>query len=103
MALAMTMRSPKSWVISLTYGVSPQPAHAPENSNSGFLNWLPFTVLVLSAPANSGSVWANSQFFSCAAWLDSGYITSAFSLAGQTFTQLPQPVQSMGLTCMRYS
>ena len=29
-------------------------------------------------------------------------MTSAFSLAGQTWTQLPQPVQSRGLTCMRY-
>ncbi len=31
-ALATTMRSPKSWVMTLTYGVSPQPAQAPENS-----------------------------------------------------------------------
>ena len=34
-ALATTMRSPNSWVNSLTYGVSPQPAQAPENSNKG--------------------------------------------------------------------
>ena len=27
--------SPNSWVIALIYGVSPQPAQAPENSNSG--------------------------------------------------------------------
>ena len=38
MALAMMARSPNSWLISLTYGVSPQPAQAPENSNSGWRN-----------------------------------------------------------------
>ena len=37
-ALAMTMRDPKSWVSSRTYGVSPQPSQAPENSISGFWN-----------------------------------------------------------------
>jgi hypothetical protein len=31
-ALAMIIRSPKSWVASLTYGVSPHPAQAPLNS-----------------------------------------------------------------------
>ena len=34
----MSARSPKSWVSSLRYGVSPQPAQAPENSNSGSRN-----------------------------------------------------------------
>ena len=43
-ALAMYMRSPNSWVISFAYGVSPQPAQAPENSSSGCLNWEPLTV-----------------------------------------------------------
>ena len=37
-------RSPKSCDSSLTYGVSPQPAQAPENSNSGSRNWVPRTV-----------------------------------------------------------
>ena len=46
-ALATTMRSPNIWVTTLTYGVSPQPAHAPENSKSGWLNWLPLTVVLL--------------------------------------------------------
>ena len=36
-------RSPKSWVSSLTYGVSPQPAQAPENSKSGCRNCEPLT------------------------------------------------------------
>ena len=35
-AFAMYILSPNSWVISFAYGVSPQPAHAPENSSSGF-------------------------------------------------------------------
>src|SRR4030042_956418 len=34
-ALATMVWSPKSWLTSLTYGVSPQPEHAPENSHSG--------------------------------------------------------------------
>jgi hypothetical protein len=38
------MRSPKSWVTSLMYGVSPQPAQAPENSKSGCSIWLFFTL-----------------------------------------------------------
>ena len=38
-ALATTIRSPNSCVASFRYGVSPQPAHAPENSNSGCRNW----------------------------------------------------------------
>src|SRR4030095_6267800 len=42
-ALATTMRSPKSCVASFRYGVSPQPAHAPENSNSGRRNCEPLT------------------------------------------------------------
>ena len=44
MALATVARSPKSWVTSLMYGVSPQPEHAPENSKSGSRNWVPRTV-----------------------------------------------------------
>ena len=42
-AFAIIMRSPNSWVITLIYGVSPQPEHAPENSKYGIANWLPLT------------------------------------------------------------
>ena len=35
MAFATSIRSPNNCVISLIYGVSPQPEQAPENSNSG--------------------------------------------------------------------
>ena len=44
MALATISRSPNSCESSLRYGVSPQPAQAPENSNSGSRNWVPRTV-----------------------------------------------------------
>ena len=43
-ALATLVRPPNSWVSSFRYGVSPQPAQAPENSNSGSRNWVPRTV-----------------------------------------------------------
>ncbi len=43
MALAIMTRSPNSCVISFRYGVSPHPAQAPENSNSGWSIWLPLT------------------------------------------------------------
>ncbi len=42
-ALAMIIRSPKSWVSVLMYGVSPQPEQASENSNSGCSCATPFT------------------------------------------------------------
>ena len=37
-AFAMTILSPNSWLITLIYGVSPHPAHAPLNSKYGLLN-----------------------------------------------------------------
>ena len=46
MALAISSLLPKSWVRSFTYGVSPQPAHAPENSRYGVRSCEP---LILSA------------------------------------------------------
>ena len=45
-AFAITILSPNNWVTNLAYGVSPQPAHAPENSKSGCSNWLPLTVFL---------------------------------------------------------
>ena len=38
-AFAIIMWSPNSWVMVLMFGVSPQPAQAPENSKSGWANW----------------------------------------------------------------
>ena len=45
-ALATIILSPNNWVISLAYGVSPHPAHEPENSSKGLSNWLPLTVFL---------------------------------------------------------
>ena len=61
-ALAIIMREPKSCVSSLTYGVSPQPAHAPENSRSGVSNCEPFTVNFSDGLAFTDALRAYSQF-----------------------------------------
>ena len=53
-AFAMYILSPNNCVINFAYGVSPQPAQAPENSKSGCLNWLPFTVVSLNFATTSG-------------------------------------------------
>src|SRR3989338_10463866 len=103
-ALATTMRSPKSWVANLIYGVSPHPAQAPENSNNGCNAWEERTVDLLTlARSSSGIAKKNSQFFfSCSfngAW---GFMFKALNFVsvlfftGQTSTQMPQPVQSSG-------
>ena len=47
-ALATISRSPNNWEINFTYGVSPQPAQAPENSNNGCANCEFFTLLLMS-------------------------------------------------------
>ncbi len=61
-AFATSSRSPNSCVSSRRYGVSPQPAHAPEYSNSGVRYWIPRTSDV-SRPAGrlSGSVAKNAR------------------------------------------
>src|SRR5512143_42904 len=106
----MTERSPKSWVTSFTYGVSPQPAQAPENSNSGSKSWTPFTSSDTRARAGSGrsmKYWklARSAVRS-GAWGESSsdlWRGLALSLAGQISTQTPQPVQSSGATWTVYA
>ncbi len=72
-ALATIMRSPNSWVTSLTYGVSPQPAHAPENSNSGLLELAVLHGLLVNLALEAQAARsAYSQSFSSADWLASG-------------------------------
>ena len=106
MAFATTMRSPISWVTSLRYGVSPQPAQAPENSNSGWSSCEPLTV---SARTSDRSTSGSSVKYSyqgrstsrCSiAGSRSIALCSGFALSrtGQTATQMPQPVQSSGAT-----
>src|SRR5262245_2810364 len=102
-ALATTIRSPKSCVANLRYGVSPQPAHAPENSNSGWKNCDPFTEFALTAVrTGSGNPRKNSKLARSASRIGacgaraSALTPVALSLAGQTTTQSSQPVQSSG-------
>ena len=106
MALATIMRSPNSCVTSLMYGVSPQPAHAPENSNSGSSTWDPLTESCGRRPRSRGGIdWKYSQRRrSRSRWASTGSMlialwrTSVLLFAGHTSTQTPQPVQSSGAT-----
>ena len=101
------MRSPIIWVTSLMYGVSPQPAQAPENSNSGRLNWLPLmvpTLIRLSSTSGRArkvfqffevSVFSSSEFMAMARARISVFLPSApFLRPGQTVTHRVQPQQS---------
>src|SRR5512133_2900740 len=106
----MTVRSPKSCDTSLTYGVSPQPAQAPENSNRGCRSCEFLTVVGGVAQGSpSGRVWKKSQLTAsvsrsggCSAMLSALRPTLDLSLAGQTSTHRAQPVQSSGATWMVY-
>ena len=89
-----------SWVTSLMYGVSPQPAQAPENSNRGWRNWLFFTVLLVDTPHRDRE--ARRQKFQLAFSASShgmrreAIVRAPFAFAGHMSAQLPQPVQSSG-------
>ena len=88
------------------YGVSPHPAHAPENSNNGCSAWDPFTESWGRASRSiSGIVRKKSHdCLSAGRWSAAGSMlmalcrTSVFDFAGQTSTQTPHPVQSSGAT-----
>ena len=62
---ATIIRSPNNWVNSFTYGVSPQPAHAPENSSNGCSNWEPLTENFFAGFSFWRNVMANAQFIAC--------------------------------------
>src|SRR5579883_3258118 len=106
-ALAISSRSPKSCVSNLMYGVSPQPAHAPENSNSGSRSCESFTCESESFwRSSSGRLRKNSQLRlsgcrsgACGNILIALCFTSLLLFAGQTSTQGRQPVQSSGAAC----
>src|SRR5437588_11867912 len=110
MALATIMRSPKSCVASLMYGVSPQPEHAPENSNNGRASCEFLMAPILSCEVStSGNVRKNSQLvFSrsriggCEAILIALRPTCRLSLTGHASTHNLHPVQSSGETCSVY-
>ena len=101
-ALAICSRSPKSCDRSFRYGVSPQPAHAPENSNSGSRNCTPRTLAKFTRVRSAqGSVSKKPMLSRPASRCSSRSfmliaLTSASSglCAGQFSTHTPQPVQS---------
>ena len=99
-ALAIIKCEPNNCVSSLIYGVSPHPAHAPENSNSGVFA-CESGMVSASPTAVSGSDTAKFQFSCSCAISAAGRITSAFSFAGHTRAQFSHPVQSSGDTCTR--
>src|ERR1035441_4912224 len=106
-ALAIIIRSPKSWVINLMYGVSPQPEQAPENSNRGWSNCTSFTWLMERAlrsvsgiPRKKSQLAASdSRMAGCGIILMARRLTSVLLLTGQNSTHRVQPVQSSGATC----
>src|ERR1700733_4327373 len=96
-ALAICARSPNNWDSSFRYGVSPQPAQAPEKVNSGSRNCTPRT-LAKSTRARSftGSVAAKVRPARASSSKGSLFcITSDLAgSVGQASTHKEQPVQS---------
>src|SRR5215472_11935085 len=109
-ALPIIMRSPKSCVASFRYGVSPQPEHAPENSNSGCSNCTSFTWFIAITLRSVSGIFRKkyqlaasaSRMGGCGAISMARCFTSLLLLAGQTSTHSVQPVQSSGATCRLY-
>src|SRR5678810_163569 len=95
-AFATSSRSPNNWLSNFTYGVSPHPAHAPENSNSGCSNCTSFTIDGFrSFRPISGSFRKKSQFAlsasrkgGCACMLIAFLLTSLLLFTGHTCTCL---------------
>jgi len=91
-------------VRSLTYGVSPHPAHAPEYSKSGCMNCAPFTSILIAGTVHLGQVEEEGVVRALA--LAQRHLRRHvdrvlcfgfdLSLAGQTMTQSVHPVQSSG-------
>ena len=95
-------RSPKSLLSRLRYGVSPQPAQAPENSNSGIVYWTSLTMPRLSLARSMTGRLSKNWMFS-RSWATIGSLAprlmalrvgSFLFFLGQEATQTPQPVQS---------
>src|SRR6266568_2663772 len=110
-ALAINARSPNNCDSNFKYGVSPHPAQAPENSNSGCRSCESLTEFRLSLLwSTSGRLRKNSQLRACASrreacgtMLMALRLVSALFLAGQASTHSPQPVQSSGATWRVYA
>src|SRR5271170_2523626 len=92
-ALATIRRSPDNCVSNLTYGVSPQPEHAPEYSKSGSRNCVPLTSMARQVRSGAGRLRKNSKLtFSCCRKVGIGIMLiafcfgSVFDFTGQTAT-----------------
>src|SRR5919108_1220987 len=97
-AFATTARSPNNCETNFTYGVSPHPAQAPLNSNSGRSN-CEFLIVdgLISLRSRSGISMKKSQFFAsasrrggCGAILMALRPTCVLSFTGQTSTHKVQ-------------
>ncbi len=84
------------------YGVSPQPAHAPENSNSGSRNWVPRTVPKSTRERSGSGSRSKNAMFSRSASTSGSRCARLIALwmgspppdTGHASTHRPQPVQS---------
>ena len=100
----------KSCESSFKYGVSPQPAHAPENSNKGCCTCCARMCSRLTRRRSSSGIERKKLQFSrsvsrsggCGRMLIAFSRASDLLRAGQTSTQMPQPVQSSTATCSVY-
>src|SRR5680860_562593 len=109
-AFATVSRSPYNCDNNLRYGVSPHPAHAPENSISGSSICEPLTVSVrTSSRGRVGIDSKNSQLArSVSSMSNFSTMPSALTFlcsllkAGHTSTHTPHPVQSSG-ACLLYT
>ena len=70
MAFATIVRSPKSCDTSFTYGVSPHPEQAPENSNSGSRNCAPFTESTFTVVRSASGRSRKKSKFACSGLAD---------------------------------
>src|SRR6478609_7911022 len=106
-ALATINRSPNSCESSLRYGVSPHPAQAPENSNSGSRNWVPRTVpkstldrSVVGSDSKNAMLSRSVTSRGSAGPRLIALVTPAPGMTtGHASTHNPQPVQSSTYTC----
>ncbi len=106
MALATRIRSPNIWLSSLRYGVSPHPAQAPDDRNSGSSICEPLIEATwTSLRSGSSIVSKNSKLarsrsrWSCLGSMSIALcLTSSLLRAGHTSTHTPHPVQSSGTT-----
>src|SRR3984885_15276262 len=103
-------RSPNSWESTLRYGVSPQPAQAPEYSNSGCRNWGPGTGPKSTRDRSLVGRGSKKAMFSRSAATRGSLGRRLIALVtalpgrttGQASTHRPHPVQSSTYTCNEY-